>query len=335
MSSIPISFEKYEGEIKEVKIGATKTEGGTRSYSVTVGGDKYLPLYSFEGINPNPPRIAYEVYCYHAPLPGSLFNFFGDLVDNPVEWSREAVNKFKAEMVNLRLTDAFSIRNETFKKEVSNVIEEVLQAVKVPLLITGVMDIIEMDDYRKNNEILTKSAEICEGEKCLIGPVYTDAFQEIGKACLEKKHPVLAKTNMDVNQALKLNTSLLNLGLTNKEIIMDVTTGALGYGIEYTFSTLERVKIRALRGDKILQSPSIIFSSESWLARELQEEDKLKTEKTGITFEVLTAITGIMAGANISSSLHPEAAKLINEFVNNFFNEPKQFITVEEWLKTR
>jgi len=53
--------EKWSGKVLEVKIGATADEGGTRSRTVTVGGETTLPFLQFEGEMPNPPRVAIEI----------------------------------------------------------------------------------------------------------------------------------------------------------------------------------------------------------------------------------------------------------------------------------
>ncbi|NIM04942.1 MAG: hypothetical protein GTN65_04835, partial [Armatimonadetes bacterium] len=54
--------EKWSGAVREVTIGATAEEGGTRTHTVTVGGETAMPFMHFEGSIPYPPAIAIEIH---------------------------------------------------------------------------------------------------------------------------------------------------------------------------------------------------------------------------------------------------------------------------------
>ena len=43
-----------------------------------------------------------------------------------------------------------------------------------------------------------------------------------------------------------MNILLGNLGVTDEKIVMDPTTGGLGYGLEYSYSVMERDRMAAL-----------------------------------------------------------------------------------------
>ena len=54
--ALQLMTEKWPGEISEVTIGATKNEGGSRTHSIKIGGEKSLPCLFKEGAMPNKPK---------------------------------------------------------------------------------------------------------------------------------------------------------------------------------------------------------------------------------------------------------------------------------------
>ncbi len=335
MDELPLPIEEYSGKVAEVKIGATRNEGGTRDFALVIGGDRVLPLYFFEGSNPNPPVIALEVYDSHESLPRPVKAFYSDeLVENPVEWSRYVVEKLGAKMLNVKLVSVYPETRDEEPRKAAELVEEILQEVKVPLMVSGIEELWGPREVKKNIETLCEVAERTSGERVLLNPVTLDAYETVARSCIEHRHCLIAKTNMDVSQAIKLNGLLLDRGLTPERIVIDVTTGPLGYGIEYTYSTMERLRLRALKGDKSVQCPLVMFPSESWSAREISEKKGIdEMEKLGVAFEVVTAVTGILSGGNLLSILHPKTLNVVREFINEFLGQPRISINLKEWMK--
>ncbi|MBC7237651.1 MAG: acetyl-CoA decarbonylase/synthase complex subunit delta, partial [Chloroflexi bacterium] len=54
-TTVPAVTETWTGKIREVTLGATPDQGGTRGSTLTVGGESTLPFLDFEGEIPNPP----------------------------------------------------------------------------------------------------------------------------------------------------------------------------------------------------------------------------------------------------------------------------------------
>lgn len=293
-----------------MKIGATKSEGGSRRYSITVGGANTLPFYTFEGLNP-PPVLALEVYDYLNQHP-TLAKSLSDVVMDPVEWVR-IVDKFNPDIINLNVR---SISPLTLNREVKNalrLVEDVLQATDRPIMVTGIMDPIHSEDLSRNTEFLKLVAESFKGERLLIGPVTPEAYETVAEAALINDHVLLAKTNMDVNQAIRFNELLSSKGIPTDRIVMDVTTGALGYGVEYTFSTMERLRLRALQGDRMAGSPMVFFASENVFIVEFKEDpSKLPL------YETTAAVAGLMSGADMVSLFYVESLNMIRSFLREF-----------------
>ena len=64
------------------------------------------------------------------------------------------------------------------------------------------------------------------------------------------------------------------MGLPLERVLMDPNTGALGYGLEYTYSVMERLRLAALMGDAMTQQPMICqVGEEAWRQKEARAAD--------------------------------------------------------------
>ncbi|MHC1596581.1 MAG: pterin-binding domain-containing protein, partial [Candidatus Syntropharchaeales archaeon] len=124
--------EKYTTAVEEVTIGATKADGGTRETTVTVGGERALPFFNYAAPMPNP--IAITLDCFDMPigLAKAVKVHYEDVMESPGEWAKKNVEKFGADMVTIHLISTDPLIKDTPPKEAAKVVEEVLQAVKVP-----------------------------------------------------------------------------------------------------------------------------------------------------------------------------------------------------------
>lgn len=277
-----------------------------------VGGAETLPFYTFEALNP-PPVLAVEVYDCVTPLPPFIVKPYRDLVSNPVEWVR-FVDGLKPDLINLNVRSISPRFQGRSTRDILRLVEDVLQETGRPLMITGIMDPIHSEDEVRNVEFLSLVAEAFRGERLLIGPVTPEAYERVARAALVNGHSVMAKTNMDVNQAVRLNELLSGVGLSTDRVVVDVTTGAIGYGVEYTISTIERLRLRALRGDEMAAAPIIFFASESLFIRELEEADSPAPP----VYESSSAVAALLSGADVISMLHPESLKMVKSFIAEF-----------------
>jgi acetyl-CoA decarbonylase/synthase complex subunit delta len=122
---------------------------------------------------------------------------------------------------------------------------------------------------------------------------------------------------MDVNLAKQLNILISDMGLPLDRVLMDPTTGALGYGIEYGFSVMERLRMAALQGDAMTQLPMIVcVGFETWKTKESKVGEGVPAawgewHARGINWETMTALTLLESGADIVVLRHPESVKRV------------------------
>lgn len=320
---IEIPVDKWPGEVRTVTIGATAANGGTRARSVTVGGEKTLPFMHFEAEMPNPPVVAVEIK-EHRPDDWSplLLDAWGEVVEDPASWAK-AAEETGSDLIqlSLSLTDA---AGETITPEsaVSSV-KSVLEASGLPLLVFGPGQ-AELD-----NELLVPIAEATKGERLVLGICEDKNYRTIVATAMANDHLVTARTPMDVNLAKQLNILINDMDFPLDRVLMDPTTGALGYGIEYGYSAMERLRLAALQGDNMTQLPMIVTPGfEAWKTKEAKVGEGIPEawgdwEERGVNWETLTAITLLESGADIVVLRHPESIRRVKAAIEELMAVPE------------
>jgi len=305
--------ETYSGRIVEVQLGATKSEGGTRGKSVIIGGERSPAYYLFENQTPHPPTITLDVFDMKIPLAKAVKMHVEEVVEDPAAWAKLAVDKFGAEMITLHLVSTDPLLKDTPPKEAALTVEKVLQAVDVPIVVGG------CGDPEKDLKVFEKAAAVAEGERVLISSVTRDMNIERSAKLVKKHgHVALAFTSMDLNHARELNRRLYEF-LPREQIIMDTTTAALGYGLDYAFTVMERARLSALLGDPELQHPLSSGTTNAWAAREAwmkMAPEWGPRELRGPIWETVTALTLLLAGVDVFMMMHPAAVKTVKEVIN-------------------
>jgi len=300
----------YSGKIREIKLGQ-----GDKA--VTVGGETCYPFYLFEGQMPNLPRIAMEVYdTPPEEWPETALEPFAGVTDDPVAWAKKCIDDYGAEMLCLQLVSTDPNGLDRGADEAAEVVKKVAEAIDVPLIVWGTAN------HDKDTEVLRKVAEICQGKNLIMGPVEEGDHKKIGAAAIGYQQTVVASTPIDINLAKQLNILLGNLGVSDDLLVMDPTVSSIGYGIEYCYSVMERIRMAALtQQDEKLQLPLICnLAKEVWKTKEAklsQEEDpKLgDAKKRGILLEAMSATCLLLAGADVLIMRHPEAIRLVRETI--------------------
>jgi acetyl-CoA decarbonylase/synthase complex subunit delta len=307
MSAVEVPTEKWTGKIHEVKIG------GNGRKSVVVGGETTLPFLHFDGKMPNKPLIAIEVQDRN-PTDWSphLISVWGDVLSDPGAWAKKAV-EYGADIIALRLRSAHPEEANTGASEAKKSVDTVLSAVDVPVIVLG------PGVAEKDNEVLVAASEAAKGQRIALGNCEE-------KSCLADGHVAIAKTPIDLNLAKQLNILLCDVGLSPNSILMDPTTGALGYGIEYCYSVMERLRLAALGGDNMAAMPMFCTAGEeTWRQKESKVTEGVPPAwgdhlERSLTWEGITAIMLLNAGADIIVLRHPNTVTLAKASIDKLMS---------------
>jgi acetyl-CoA decarbonylase/synthase complex subunit delta len=303
--------ETYSGEIKEITLGQ-----GDKA--VTVGGESCYPFYSFEGEMPHKPKVAMEIWDL-APeeWPEAALSPFKDVISDPAAWAKKCVDEYGADMIVLQLKSTDPNGKDASADDAAATVKKVLAAIDVPLIIWGTASV------EKDEEVLKKIAEECQGKNLILGPVEDKNHKGIGAAAMGFGHTVISSSPIDVNLAKQCNILLENLGVSMDKMIIDPTTGGLGYGLEYSYSVMERIRMAALaQGDDKLQLPMINnLGNEVWKCKEAKQPvDEAPTlgdpEKRGILMEAVGAVAYLMGGSDVLIMRHPESIRLVKSYID-------------------
>lgn len=325
--------ETYLGKVVEVKLGATKAEGGTRGKSLTIGGETSPPFYCFENMMPHPPVVAVDIFDMKVPLAKAVKMHVKEVMEDPAAWAKLAVEKFEADMLTVHLISVDPMLKDASPKEAVKTIENVAQAVDVPLMIGGCGDPI------KDADVFAEVAETFAGERFLINSITRDMdVERCGKFVKKNGHVALSFTPMDINMARELNRRLYDF-LPKEDIVMDLTTAALGYGLDYAFTNMERARLGALMGDPELAHPMSSGTTNAWAAREawMQMAPEWEPrELRGPLWEVTTALTLLLAGVDLFMMMHPAAVKTLKDITNQLLSGSSgNADKLVEWVSTR
>jgi acetyl-CoA decarbonylase/synthase complex subunit delta len=302
--------QSYSGQIKTVKLG-------TGEKTVIVGGETCYPFYTFEGSVPNLPKIAMEVYDIQPEdWPQAALEPFAGVTHDPLTWAQKCVADYGAEMLCLQLASTDPNGANAGVEAAAATVKRVADAISVPLIVWGTAN------HEKDTEVLKRVCEVCQDKKLIVGPVEEGDYKKIAAVALGYGHTIAASSPIDINLAKQLNILLGNLGVPDSQIVLDPTVSSIGYGIEYCYSVIERIRMAALtQQDERLAAPIIMnVARETWKNKEAklptEQDPKLgDARKRGILLEAMSAWVLLLAGGDVAVMRHPEAIKLVKDMI--------------------
>jgi acetyl-CoA decarbonylase/synthase complex subunit delta len=316
-ASVEIPKEKWSGKVREVTLGATKDQGGTRSRTMTIGGEAALPFLHHEGALPHRPALALEVRDRKpddwSPL---LYKTWGEAMQDPGDWAK-AAEAAGADLIYLTLSTTLADGSPNTPANARAVVRKVLNATGLPLAVIG------SGQAELDNELLVPVAEEAKGERILLGTCEAKNYRTLVAAAMANDHLVQSKTPMDVNLSKQLVILIHDMGMPLERIVLDPTTGALGYGIEYGYSVMERLRLAALQGDTMTQQPMMVTPGEEcWKVKESKVGVGVPAawgdwERRALNWEATTALSLIHTGADLLVLRHPETLRRLRTVVEN------------------
>ena len=295
-------IDKWQARISEVTIGSKKP--------VKIGGETGMFFIKDEDQCPNPPLVAMEVWDMEPPAwPDTPKSNFGSALSDPSAWARLCVEKFSADMICLRLASTHPDSKNSSVQDAGKTLESVLKAVDVPLIVIG------SNSPEKDNDVMVQCAETAKGQNCLFGIATQDNYKTLAAACLSGGHCIISEAPIDINIAKQLNILICDMQFSSDRIVIHHATGALGYGLEYTYSIMERTRLAGLSGDKMLSMPLINFiGQEVWRTKEAKTGDETQKDwgpakDRGALLETATACAYLNCGSDILVMNHPKAVE--------------------------
>lgn len=302
--------ETYSGKVYPVTIG-------TGDKAVTFGGENVLPFNSFEGEMPNAPVIAYEIQDVPpSDWPENVQKPFAAVSDDPVKWAKYCQDELKAKAIALRLVGTHPDRENRSPEEASKTVKDVLAAINVPLIILG------SNHAEKDAQVLVAVAEAAKDKNCVIGKAQEANYKTIAAAAMANNHKLIAMSELDINLSKQLNILITQMGFEKEKLITDPMCSALGYGLEYTYSVMERIRLAALTQNDMTMQPPMLgdVGMYVWKIKETQapESDLPEwgpAEERGIAWEAVTAIALLVSGAELLIMRHPKAVEAVEKTI--------------------
>lgn len=317
---IPNLADKWTSGVNEVTLGATKDNGGSRQKTVSIGGARSIPFMDFDGNPGHKPLIAMDVYDTPPDdWTEALTKPFADVLNDPALWAKKCVEQYGADLICLKLDGIHPDRGNKSADDAVKVVKSVLTAVGVPLIIWG----CEHDE--KDNEVMPKVSDAARGEACLLGIVSQDNYKRLTATCLANGHCIITMAPVDINIGKQVNILVSEMDFPLNRIVMFQSTGALGYGLEYTYSIQERERLAALTGDKMMSMPVICdVGREAWRAKEAKSGDSEvpqwgPREERGPLWEAITAVSLLQSGVDIIRMQHPRAVATVKKCIDRLY----------------
>ncbi|MGM0771618.1 MAG: CO dehydrogenase/acetyl-CoA synthase subunit delta, partial [Halobacteriota archaeon] len=338
---IPAKFDvakmsEWATPIQEVTLGATSADGGSRKSTITLGGENALPYY-FDAEMPHRNYVTMDVFDMPIGMAKAVKGNYEDVINDPAEWAKKVVRDFNADMVTIHLISTDPLINDTPAREAAKVVEDVLQAVDVPIVIGG------SGNPQKDPVVLEKAAEVAEGERVLLASASLNLdYERVAKAATDYGHAVLSWTQLEINAQKELNRKLMKqCGVPRDSIVMDPTTAALGYGLDYAYTNMERIRLAALMGDDELTFPMSSGTTNAWGARESwmkesplsQDSDWGPREYRGPIWEIVTGLTLSLAGNDMFMMMHPTSVQVLKELTQTLYGSIEaDEIDITNWI---
>jgi acetyl-CoA decarbonylase/synthase complex subunit delta len=302
--------ETFGGKVFQIDAGIDK--------KIVFGGEDVLPFHLFEGNVPNRPVVAYEIQDVPPEdWPETIKKVYEGVSGDPVTWAKYCQDKLNAKAIALRLIGTHPDRQNRSPEDAAKTVKDVLAAISIPLIILG------SNHVEKDAAILLAAAEAAKDKNCFLGKAQEENYKTIAAACMANNLKLIAMSQLDINLSKQLNILITQMGFEKENLVTDPMCSGLGYGLDYTYSVMERIRLAALtQNDATMQMPMFAdVGMNAWKAKEsIASEAELPIggvlEQRAIAWEAVTATALMIAGAEILIMRHPEAVKAVEKLID-------------------
>ncbi len=195
-------------------------------------------------------------------------------------------------------------------------VKDVMAAVDVPLIILG------SNNADKDAAVMVAVADAAKEKPCIIGKAQEANYKTIAAAAMANNHKLIAMSELDINLSKQLNILITQMGFPKENLITDPMSSALGYGLEYTYSVMERIRLAAIaQNDETMQPPMLAdIGMYVWKTKETQapESDLPEwgsLEERAVSWEAVSAVALMLSGAELVIMRHPKAVEAVEKFL--------------------
>lgn len=255
--------------------------------------------------------LAQEIY---SSKDGIIPEILKDKIKKPLEDALSAKNN-NADMLSYKINVEKIDNKEKFLNEQTESISQIIKETNLPVIIST------LSTTENKLDIIMHLAQTIQSPLIFAG-IEESNYKEIIPNLIDTKHLIIARTPIDINLTKELNILIRDMGFSLDRLIIDPTAAALGYGLDYAYSIIERIKFAALNGDTTLNLPIISMCAEEvYRAKETKSNDFPENwghlKDRALIWELTTASAFISAGANIVTLANPKSI----EYFNKVFKE--------------
>lgn len=285
--TLEIPKERYTGSVSVLDIGGR----------LKAGGETTLPFLFDEGAMPNRPAAVMEIL---------------DTQEDVVAAAQRSLDETGAGVLCVRILSVHPDYGSKPADAAASAVKAISDKTGAGLIVIGSGD----DD--KDNELMPKVSQALKGKNALLGIAAQDNYKTLTATCLADGHSIIAESPIDVNIAKQLNILITDMGFDPQRIVIHPTTTALGYGMEYVYSIMERARLAAFAGDRMLAMPFILFAGqEVWRVKEAKESG----EAQGVNWEIATAVSMFQAGGDIIVCRNAGTVKTVNRYIDEMMKK--------------
>lgn len=297
LNNIDLSFElnlKIKEKIRQTEINST-----------LIGGDSSVPFVC-ENQNKTKPLIAIEFLFFED-------NSYPEILKNI--WNCKTSLEY-LKKANSSNADVISIKFNATKENLEQQIAEIKTFLDKLHLMTNKTIILRGANNSEIDKILIPILAKYKSKEVIIAFAEEDTFETIVPDVIKNNHILVLRTPIDINIAKELNILTIDKGLAPEKILIDPDMGGLGYGIDYGYSIIEKIRQAAFDGDTMLNMPIIAFiGEETYRAKEAKantfSEDWGDYQQRATMWEISGATAMLCAGANIVVLWNPESVKTL------------------------
>ena len=293
MDKLDLSF-KIKEKIRETKLD-----------NLTIGGCSARSFME-ENNNKTQPLIAIEFpYFVDNTYPEVLKKQWNATTPEQMLKTAEAC---EADIISVK----FNIQENDIDKNLESIklfFNKTLSKVQKPLILRGANnDAVDL-------KLLPFLAENAPKE-CIISFAQESTYEQIVPVAAKNNHIIVLRSPIDINLAKELNILSVDKGIAPERILIDPDMGGLGYGLDYGYSIIEKIRQAAFDGDTMLNMPIIAFiGEESYRAKEAKSDTFNSQwgnyEERAAMWEISGAAAMISAGADIVVLWNPQSVKAL------------------------